>query len=277
MGEGDAETAGALGRAEERGAAWAGQAEEEAEDGRGEGKVKEQAGLRLTDVDLRGLEFSKEVAALSCAFTPSLASALSRTLALSLLLFPERSRLSGYAPTHWTSATARASSIPPPWLRNHLSNVRACAFMRTCVCACVCVRVRACVSLCVCVCAGLPVRQRTEEVARAVALGTCSGGVTRISGLALADKDGANLNETVTRRPRKEGGKDEMKQGGGAGEKAPGGEKMQGAEEVGEAAVKGLDAVDWGFVAGRAAWYKWGRLDLRCGAGWGRETGGIGT
>ena len=95
-----------------------------------------------------------------------------------------------------------------------------------------------------------------SEVARAVLLGTCGGVVTRVSGLALADTDGANLKEALTRRPRKECGKGGEKKGGDAGE--------QGAGEVmkGEAVVKGLDAVDWGFVAGRVAWYKWGQLDL---------------
>jgi hypothetical protein len=90
-----------------------------------------------------------------------------------------------------------------------------------------------------------------------VLLGTCSGVVTRISGLALADTDGANLKEALTRRPRKEDRMDEEKKGVDAG--------GQGAWEVmkGEAVVKGLDAVDWGFVAGRAAWYQWGQLDLR--------------
>ena len=99
--------------------------------------------------------------------------------------------------------------------------------------------------------------QRVSEVARAVLLGTCSGVVTRVSGLALADTDGANLKEALTRRLRKEGGKGGEKKGGDAGE--------QGAGEVmkGEEVVRGLDLVDWGFVAGRAAWYKWRQLDLR--------------
>ena len=100
--------------------------------------------------------------------------------------------------------------------------------------------------------------QRVSEVARAVLLGTCGAVVTRVSGLALADTDGANLKEALPRRPRKEDGMGGEKKGGDAGGQGAAGEVMKG-EEV----VRGLDLVDWGFVAGRAAWYKWGQLDLR--------------
>jgi hypothetical protein len=102
-------------------------------------------------------------------------------------------------------------------------------------------------------------------LARAVALGTCSGVLTRISGLEVADTDAVNLNESVTRRPRKEGGNGGDQKGRDAGEKAAGEAWEQEADEEmqAEALVKGLDAADWGFVVGRVAWYKWGRLDLR--------------
>ncbi len=54
------ETAGALGRAEAGGVEWAGQAEAGQDVGE-VGKAREPSVLLLTDVDLRGLEFSEEV------------------------------------------------------------------------------------------------------------------------------------------------------------------------------------------------------------------------
>jgi hypothetical protein len=64
MDAGCAETAGALGRAEAGGADWAWQAEE-GEDAGEEEKARGPAALLLTDVDLRGLEFSEQVGPLS--------------------------------------------------------------------------------------------------------------------------------------------------------------------------------------------------------------------
>jgi hypothetical protein len=79
--------------------------------------------------------------------------------------------------------------------------------------------------------------QRELEVARAVLAGAQSGALTGVNGLALADKDGKDLSQLLTRR-------------GTDGEEAA-------------AVVGGLDLVDWFYVAERAARYQWGSLDVR--------------
>jgi hypothetical protein len=79
------------------------------------------------------------------------------------------------------------------------------------------------------------------EVVQAVATGFHSKILTRVNRLDVADMDEVNLKESVTRR-----GKD--------------GEKEEGV-------VRRLDLVDWFCVAGMAAWYLWGSLDVRCGMG----------
>jgi hypothetical protein len=74
-----------------------------------------------------------------------------------------------------------------------------------------------------------------------VATGVLIEALTRVNGLAVADVDGANLKESVTRRGWN-------------------GEKQEGV-------VGALDLVDWFYLAGMVARYKWRSLDIRCGVG----------
>jgi hypothetical protein len=79
--------------------------------------------------------------------------------------------------------------------------------------------------------------QRALELGRAVAMGVLIEALTRVNRLDIENTDGPNLKESVTRR-----GKD--------------GEKEEGV-------VGGLDLVGWFYVAGMAARYQWGSLDVR--------------
>ena len=80
-------------------------------------------------------------------------------------------------------------------------------------------------------------RQRSLEVGWAVAAGAMEGGLRRVNGLEVEDRDGGNLRETVARR-----GKD---------------------GELERVVVKGFELSDWCYVAGRAEGYKWRELDVR--------------
>ena len=70
-----------------------------------------------------------------------------------------------------------------------------------------------------------------------MAAGAMEGGLRRVNGLEVEDRDGDNIKETVARR-----GKD---------------------GELERVVVKGFELSDWFYVAVRAAGYKWHTLDVR--------------
>ena len=80
-------------------------------------------------------------------------------------------------------------------------------------------------------------RQRSVEVGWAVAAGAMEGGLRRVNGLEVEDRDGVNLRETVARCDKD-------------------GDLERGI-------VKSLELLDWFYVAALAKGNRWRKLDVR--------------